>query len=190
MKHQDQHYIQSILTHHSGELQEIYRLFLPPLYGMVRRQGGTYEDARDVFQESLVVIFRHASRPGFQLTAPFQAYLMGIARFIWLRLQKKNARVEVTSDWQERYVVDDSLEQQAVEVEKHNLYREMFARLGVDCREVLQRYFNRERLNTIASDLGYTEDYIKKKNKVCKEKLMEFIQSDARYRELTHHPMP
>jgi DNA-directed RNA polymerase specialized sigma24 family protein len=48
---------------------------------MLRRNGGSFEDAKDVFQEAIVVVFHHAARPGFQLTASFQSYLLGIGRY-------------------------------------------------------------------------------------------------------------
>ena len=50
--------------------------------------------------------------------------------------------------------------------------------------EVLQRFFDREPLLHIAEDMGYTADYVKKKNKVCKAKLMELIQNDPRFGEI------
>ncbi|MBK6997935.1 MAG: sigma-70 family RNA polymerase sigma factor [Lewinellaceae bacterium] len=98
MEHNDLHYIKGILSNDSASLETLYRKFLPPLYGMLRRNGGSFEDAKDVFQEAIVVVFHHAARPGFQLTAPFQSYLLGIGRYIWLRQLKKNARTEVTSN--------------------------------------------------------------------------------------------
>ena len=190
MEKNEQHFIEGILSNNPRLLEEIYRRFLPAMYGMLRRNNGTYEDARDVFQEALVVIFHHAARPDFQLTSPFQAYLLGIGRFIWLRQLKKNGRTEVTSDLEDGYDIGADLERQVFESEKQNLYREKFAQLGNDCRQVLQRFFDREPLQSIASDMGFTADYIKKKNKVCKEKLMESIRKDARFKEiaLQHHP--
>jgi RNA polymerase sigma factor (sigma-70 family) len=185
MEHPDFHYIKGILTNDSAALETLYRKFLPPLYGMLRRNGGSFEDAKDVFQEAIVVVFHHAARPDFQLTAPFQSYLMGIGRFIWLRQLKKNARIEVTSEREDGYDVDADLEQQIFESEKRMLFREKFAHLGQDCQQLLQRFFDREALSVIANDLGYTADYVKKKNKVCKGKLMELIQKDARFAELT-----
>lgn len=185
MEHNDIQYIKGILTNDSTLLEALYRKFLPPLYAMLRRNGGSYEDAKDVFQEAIVVVFHHAARPGFQLTAPFQSYLLGIGRFIWLRQLKKNARTEVTSEWEDGFDCDADLEQQIFEAEKHKLFREKFALLGQECRQLLQRFFDRESLGTIARDLGYTDDYIKKKNKVCKGKLMDLIQKDARFGELT-----
>lgn len=165
-------------------LEEIYRKFLPPVFAMVRRNNGAYEDAKDLFQEALVVIFHHAARPGFELTAPFQSYLMGICRFMWLRQLKKKARTTVTFDVGERYDIDANLEQNIFELEKRNLFREKFARLGEDCQQLLQRFFDKEPLNRIARDMGYTDDYVKKKNRVCKEKLLELIQSDPRFSEI------
>lgn len=185
MDNTDLPYIKAILNNDPRLLEEVYRKFLPPLFGMMRRNGGTFEDAKDVFQEILVVVFHHAARPGFQLTSGFQSYLLGIGRFIWLRHQKKNARTEVTSDWEDGFDIDDDLEQHIVESEKRTLFREKFAQLGQDCRQLLQRFFDREPLSSIASDMGYTADYVKKKNKVCKEKLLELIKKDQRFGELS-----
>ena len=187
MENTDLYFIRGILNNEAPVLGEIYRKFLPVLFGMLRRNGGTFEDARDVFQEALVVVFHHAARPGFQLTASFQSYLLGIGRFIWLRQLKKNARMEVTSDLEEGFDIDEDLEQKIFESEKRNLFREKFDRLGPDCRQLLQRFFDREPLLHIAEDMGYTADYVKKKNKVCKAKLMELIQNDPRFGEITSH---
>ncbi|MBL7780504.1 MAG: sigma-70 family RNA polymerase sigma factor [Saprospiraceae bacterium] len=178
-------YIQGILHNKTQILEEIYERFFPPVYSMLRNNQASYDDARDVFQEALVVIFNHAARPGFQLTAPFQAYLMGIGRFIWLRQLKKNSRTEVTSNPEERYDIDADLELQVFELEKRNLYREKFERLGPDCKQLLQRFFDREPLQSIAADMGFTADYVKKKNKVCKDKLIEAIQKDRRFNEIS-----
>lgn len=185
MEHNDLQYIKGILSNDSALLEQVYRKFLPPLYGMLRRNGGSFEDAKDVFQEAIVVVFHHAARPGFTLTAPFQAYLIGIGRYIWLRQLKKNARIEVTSEWEDGLDIDADLEQQIFESEKQGLFREKFALLGQDCQLLLQRFFDREPLSAIARDMGYTDDYIKKKNKVCKGKLMELIHNDARFEALT-----
>lgn len=184
MENQDLPYIRAILNNDSVLLEEIYRKFLPALFGMIRRNGGSFEDAKDVFQESLVVVFHHAARPGFQLTAPFQSYLVGIGRFIWLRQLKKNARIEVTSEREDGSDIDADLEQQIFASEKRMLFREKFGLLGQDCQQLLQRFFDREPLNHIAADMGYTADYVKKKNKVCKEKLMDLIQKDTRFEEI------
>ena len=179
------HFIRGILNNESGILEEIYRQFLPPFFSLLRKRGCSFDDARDVFQESLVVIFHHAAKPGFQLSAPFQAYLFGIGRFIWMRQQKKNARVEVTSEPETGYDVDADLEQKIFENEKRHLFKEKFMALAPDCRQLLQRFFNHEPLATIARDMGYTDDYVKKKNRICKENLMELIRKDRRYKELT-----
>lgn len=178
-------YIQGILHNNTQVLEEIYKRFFPPVYSMLRNNHASYDDARDVFQDALVVIFNHAARPGFQLTAPFQAYLMGIGRYIWMRQLKKNSRTEVTSSPEERYDIDADLELQVFEMEKRNLYREKFQQLGPDCRQLLQRFFDREPLQSIAANMGFTSDYVKKKNKVCKDKLIDAIQKDGRFSEIS-----
>jgi hypothetical protein len=66
------------------------------------------------------------------------------------------------------------------------LYKEKFAQIGSGLPAACcNDFFDREPLNNIANDMGYTEDYVKKKNKVCKGKLMELIQTDPRFKELS-----
>ena len=184
MEKTDLAYLQGVLSNDAPLLESIYRKFLPVVFGMVHRNCGTFEDAKDVFQEALLVVYKHAARPEFQLTSSFESYLLGIARFIWLRQLKKTSRTQVTNEVPERFDVAADIEQQVIETEKHTLYRDNLKQLGVDCQQLLQRFFNREPLNKIAGDMGYSPDYVKKKNKVCKEKLISLIQDDPRFNEI------
>ncbi|MFN0013300.1 MAG: hypothetical protein ACKVU2_02020, partial [Saprospiraceae bacterium] len=89
-----------------------------------------------------------------------------------------------TLDEVERFAVDDNLEATLVENEKKKLFQEKLAELGKECRQVLQAFFAGTALKAIAGQMGYTEDYIKKKNKTCKERLATLVRNDRRYQEL------
>lgn len=180
----DHQLLQGILDNNLQILDRIYARYLPDVLAMVKNNRGSTDDARDVFQEAIVVLFKKASEPGFALTTTFGGYLFGVSRFIWMRQLKKKYRTEVTLEEDMRHIDHKNIETLLVESEKRQLFQQKLAQLGADCREVLQLFFAGKSLKDIALKKGYTEDYVKKKNKTCKEKLAALVREDPRYREL------
>lgn len=177
-------YLKGILENNFQVLNDLYARYLPDITALVRSQGGVYEDACDVFQDAILVIHKKASDPGFTLTTPFGGYLYGVCRYIWWRHRKKKHRAAVTLDEVEGFAVDESLEAMLLENERKKLFREKLTELGQECRQVLLDFFAGTALREIAARMGYTEDYIKKKNKTCKERLAALVRNDRRYQEL------
>ncbi|MEQ1746558.1 MAG: sigma-70 family RNA polymerase sigma factor [Saprospiraceae bacterium] len=180
----ESHYLKGILENDFRVLDDLYARYLPGIVALVRNQGGAYDDACDVFQEAILVVFKKASDPEFTLNTPFGGYLYSVCRYIWWRQRKKKHRSAVTLDEVERFAVDENLEATLVENEKKKLFQEKLAELGKECRQVLQAFFAGTALKAIAGQMGYTEDYIKKKNKTCKERLATLVRNDRRYQEL------
>lgn len=181
---QDSLLIRGILDNDFQVLERIYADYLPGIAAFVKSRRGTAEDARDVFQEAIVVVFKKASAPDFALNTAFGGYLYGVCRYIWWRQLKKKYQSEVTLDEQAGYVHAENMETLLLEAEKRKLFHEKLAALGAECREVLRLFFAGSALKEIGRQMGYTEDYVKKKNKTCKEKLAALVKNDPRYREL------
>ncbi len=166
-------------------LEEIYDRFFVQVRRMVLDGGGNAEDAADVFQEGLVVLFKKKDDPDFELTAAFGTYLYGVCRFTWLRLWRKKSRSQgVTFPDSEELIDEYKVEESLVAAEKRQLFQEKMKALGEDCRRVLQLFFAGTPLREIAQKMGFTDDYIKKKNRVCKKKLTDLVRNDPRYQEL------
>lgn len=176
--------LQGILDNNLQILDRIYAEYLPGVAAMVKGNRGSAEDARDVFQEAVVVVFKKASEPGFALVSTLGGYLYSVSRFIWMRQLKKKYRQEVTLETDMGHIDNRNLEALLVENEKTLLFQQKLSQLGADCRTVLQLFFAGNALKDIGLKMGYTEDYVKKKNKTCKEKLAELVKNDPRYREL------
>ena len=184
MQFSENQFVAGILENNFQVLEKIYAEHLPAVVSLVKSQKGTTEDARDVFQEAIVVIYKKASEPDFELTTAFGGYLFSVCRYIWWRQAKKKHRTEVALEHDERYTVEDNLETYLVESEKRKLFRQKLAEMGQECRQVLQLFFTGVPLKDIAREMGYTDDYIKKKSKNCKDKLAMLVKNDRRYQEL------
>ena len=180
-----QDYIQAILTNDHQVVRLIYEKHHRAIIQLVETNNGTREDARDVFQEALLLIYQKAKAPDFQLTSSFFTYFYAVCRNIWSNKVRKKSFGEVTlSDDKASMLVDESPEQ-FHKNEQYILYRRKFQELAEDCQRLLTLFFNKTSLKAIAEEMGLSsEGYAKKKKYKCKNELVRLIQSDASYQEL------
>ena len=69
MNKESQDLLEALLAGDNKGIREIYRLYLPRAANLITRNGGNAEDAKDIFQEALVIIYEKASKPDFQLNS-------------------------------------------------------------------------------------------------------------------------
>lgn len=180
--------IQAIINGDSEGLRKIYTDLLPRIRKLILRNGGQEEDAQDIFQSAILIIYEKALKDDFQLTSSFYTLLYGICRNLWgNRLQKKSFQ-EVTLPLDIKYKSDQNIEEELERVEEQDLFWFAFQQLGVDCQRLLRLFFEKEKMERIAQVMGYTSiSYAKKKKFMCKEKLIKLVKADQRFEELKHH---
>lgn len=186
IKRNDQALLDGIRAQDSRILQEVYREYFPLLRAWISRNQGNEEAARDIFQEAMVVIFEKVQDESFRLTHSFRAYLMGVGKNLWL-MQLRRKPMEEWSD--EDLEGPDLSATIADDLQRHarfELYRQYFAQLGSTCQQVLNWFLAGKTLREIARQLETTEKYAKKRKYLCQKQLIEAIQADNRYQELTH----
>ena len=86
----DKIYIEGLLRHDKKILENIYKNFSKRIEIHIVKNGGTVEDARDTFQDALMVIYNKSQSKDFELTSQFYTYLFGIVRFIWIRKSQRS----------------------------------------------------------------------------------------------------
>ncbi len=185
MKQADEQHLQAIRKNDRPGMQRIYQDFLPRISRLIRQNGGTTEDAKDIFQDALIIIFRKASEPGFRLTSGFYTLLYGVCRNLWgNRLQKKSGN-EVSLPEDYKYKAEPGMGTLIEEQEETKVFWDAFQRLGEDCQRLLQLFFAKTKMAAIAEKMGFSSvGYAKKRKFQCKEQLIKLVKSDARYAEL------
>ena len=180
----DTELIEGIRARDPKVLQAIYQHFFPLLRAWISRNQGSEEAARDIFQEAMVVMFEKINQPQFQLSHSFQAYLMGVGKNLWLmQLRKKATTVldESLAGPDLAASIADDLQRR----DRYQVYRHHFAKLGDSCQQILQWFFAGESLREIAARLDTTEKYAKKRKFLCQKSLIEAIEADPRFHELS-----
>jgi DNA-directed RNA polymerase specialized sigma24 family protein len=54
--------------------------------------NGSFDEAKDVFQDALVIYYEKSVENAFELKTTEKAYLLGIAKHLWLKKHKHNSK--------------------------------------------------------------------------------------------------
>ena len=169
-------------------LQYIYKNFYSKINFFIKKNSGDDDDANDIFQEAIIIIFRKLKANELVLDCTFETYLYSVCRFLWLKqLDKRKIEKEKIKDNHDYHedIYDDGLEKVADLNERYRLYQKHFINLGKDCQKVLQLYFDKVPLKNIAQIMGFkSEKYAKKRKFKCKEYLIKSIKQDLEYNKI------
>jgi RNA polymerase sigma factor (sigma-70 family) len=176
----------SCRTSDNNVLEFVYKKYFPIVRFFVIKNSGTDEDAKDVFQESVILIYKRLKDESLDLTCSFKTYLYSVCRIQWLRqLEKKKVRNEVVTDNQVFVHLDEDFEGLAAQQEQYRIYQKHFQLLHKDCQEILQLFLKKVPLKEIALKMNIKSDkYLKKRKYSCKEALVKRIQNDPEYKRL------
>lgn len=183
--HEETSYIEGMLKNDPFVSKRIYDEFYPKIKRMVTSNSGDADDAWDVFQDAMLVIYKKALSPDFVLTCPFYYFLYPICKHIWLRKLNNKWNDKVTIQDEDGYIDEANIEEVIHQTERHALYKEKFVLLGEKCQQLMQLVFNKKKMREIAVILNYNnENTAKQQHYKCKKKLIALVRADIRFTEL------
>ena len=143
----------------------------------VQENSGTTEQAKDIFQEAFISLWRNIQLDRFQPhhETSLDAYLFRIAKNKWLdhlRIQKRNQTVSLKAESNEPRELELSAEEQYL----LKSIKDNFRRLGEICQKVLERfYYLRQSMKTIAESMNWTEATARNNKYRCLQQLRKLI---------------
>lgn len=93
----DQQIIQAIREGNPRKaLEEIYTFF-PKVKMYVQQNSGDEDQAKDIFQEAIVIFYEKAQTTDFKLTSSVTTYVFGVSKNLWYSKLRKLGK-EIPSD--------------------------------------------------------------------------------------------
>jgi RNA polymerase sigma factor (sigma-70 family) len=178
-----------ILRHDNLVLSFIYKQYYYKVNNFVRKNNGSEDDVSDVFQESIIVIYRKLKENDLLFEhRSFEVYLFSVCRFLWLKnLQRRKTEKDKINEILpfSSEIYDDDLELVVEKNERFLLYQKHFRNISSDCQKILQMFFDKVPVKQIAQLMGFkSENYVRTRKYKCKELLIERIQQDTAYKKL------
>ncbi|QXV65021.1 sigma-70 family RNA polymerase sigma factor [Mucilaginibacter sp. 21P] len=155
-------------------LTELYESMFPVVAKYVARMGGTFDDAKDIFHDALVVYYEKVIAGDFEVSNN-KAYLTGIAKHLWFK--KFNEQTELKSiDDNSFDIADEADEQPSTKKILHYLQT-----AGKRCMDILCAfYYDKLAMRDVAEKFGYAgERSVTVQKYKCLEKVRETVKQQS-----------
>jgi DNA-directed RNA polymerase specialized sigma24 family protein len=151
----------------------LYKSVFPAVARYVSKMGGTFDEAKDIFQDALVAWYEKAASDGFVLQSDENAYIFGISKNLWLKKHKHNSQ----------YVSLDGFDaegEESVALSDSKILN-FLQTTGKKCMDLLRSfYYDELPLSDIAETFGFSgvRSATAQKYK-CLEKVRETVKEKA-----------
>ncbi len=150
--------IEKIAQKDKGTIEKIYRDNFHMIRAMIISNSGSADDAADIFQETMIVLFEKSKMEGFELNCQLKTFLYSIARRLWLKkLQQSNRFFSTDEKDEEIIAVEDDLEYHEKQNRDFSIMETALGKIGEPCKSLLEAYYLQKKpMLQIAADFGYT----------------------------------
>jgi len=155
---QEESLLEGLAANDTNAIETIYRENFAAIKAFVVKNNGYPDDAHDIFQEAMIVLFEKAKSGSFTLTCQLQTYLYSICRRLWLKkLQNRNRFIPAIETVQEIVAVDDELELHEKKNHDFSIMEAALEKIGEPCKSLLEAfYIEKKSMPEIAAAFGYT----------------------------------
>lgn len=171
----DLEFIEGLRNNQDVVLRALYKKYYNLVLKYVVNNSGNSEAAADIYQETIIVLYENAQKPGFELNCQLQTFIFSIAKRLWLKQLRNNGHTLRLKEDEEEEVVDVSEElsdhlKKESDIEKMNACME---ELGEPCKTLLKDFYvYKLSMEEISEKFGYTNaDNAKTQKYKCLQRL-------------------
>ncbi len=181
-----EHLRSTVAADNEAAFEYLYGLLYIKVVGHIRKNNGSEEEARDIFQDALLAFYKLIRQERVPEDLKTEAYIFSICRNLWLKKLKKQKReVPLEEEAHDVPVLAEQLEN-LITTEKHEFLEEAIKALGPDCQAVLVAYYYEQlRMEEIREQLHFSSVQVAKNKKYkCMKKLKELVMNTDSFRKL------
>jgi RNA polymerase sigma factor (sigma-70 family) len=156
----DDEFVAAIRRGDDRALAQLYRLHLPMVSHYVLQNSGTEDEAKDVYQEGVMVFYEKVRDNSMELSCQIKTYLYAVCRRLWLKRLTEKTRFGGRLDDHEPYLetgAEADLEEAEERDRRFATMNEAMERLGEPCRSLLEGFYLLDKsMQQLTADFGYT----------------------------------
>jgi RNA polymerase sigma factor (sigma-70 family) len=175
----DEQFLHGLRIGNDEALNALYKKYYNIVLKLVVSNSGTSDEARDIYQETVIVLYENVQRPQFELNCQLQTYIYSVAKRLWLKQLKKNGQTYLMKEEDEAGITDVS-EDIGLHQQKENDFEKVeqsLQSLGEPCATLIRDfYLNQLSMDEIADKFGYTNaDNAKNQKYKCLQRLKKYF---------------
>ena len=148
--------LQGLARNDKKAIETIYRENYNMIQALVINNNGNTDDAKDVFQEAMIVLFEKVQTGTFELNRQISTFVYSVCKRIWLKKLMQQNRFTIT-DGYDTVAVDEEMEDHEKRNAAFNMMEKALSGLGEPCKSLLEAfYLEKKSMQDIATGFGYT----------------------------------
>jgi len=159
-------------------IETIYRENYNMVQSLIINNSGSADDAKDIFQEAMIVLYEKVRSGSFELNCLIKTYVYSVSRRLWLkRLQQMNRYAPALESLQDTVPVEDEIEENDRIDNEFQAMEKAISSLGEPCKSLLEAYYlEKKNMQEISQSFGYTNaDNAKNQKYKCLKRLKKIF---------------
>ena len=180
---EDKRFILGILNDSKETLDELYKAYFPVILQFILSNNGDEDDAKDIFQESVIVLYNKVKSGNFELSSKLKTFLYSVSRRLWLkRLTHLSRKTSNIADFEEIIPVENDIEAHEERDIQLKKMEQALYQIGEPCKTILEDfYMNGRSMQEICERFGYTNaDNAKTQKYKCLQRLKKLFFQGTR----------
>ena len=176
----EQALLQGLARSDKKAVETIYKSHYNMVQSLILNNNGSADDAKDIFQETMIVLYEKVRAGGFELNCQIKTYVYSVSRRLWLkRLQQMNRYAPALQGLENSVSVEEEMEQHEKINDEFQAMEKAIGSLGEPCKSLLEAYyFQKKSMHEIAAGFGYTNaDNAKNQKYKCLMRLKKIFFS-------------
>jgi len=186
----DSDFVQGIINESEPLIERLYKRHYPMILQLVLSNNGSEQDAKDVYQEAIIILCEKIQAGSFVLNSTLKTFIYAVSKRLWLKKlshdvrrgaggkESMNGHTSLNSvDYAETVAVDDELEAHLLREEYYQAMHRALFKLGEPCKTIIEDFYMHDQSMTdICEKFGYTNpDNAKTQKYKCMMRLKKFF---------------
>ncbi|MBY0536225.1 MAG: RNA polymerase sigma factor [Chitinophagaceae bacterium] len=154
----DKELLEGLAKDNRQAVETIYKLHYQMIQSLIINNNGSIDEARDIFQEAMIVLYEKSRSPQFELNCQLKTYIYSVSRRLWLkRLQQMQRFGPEIGKIEETVPVEEEVENHETKNQEFVMMEKAMQSLGEPCKSLLEAYYlQKKNMVEIAGNFGYT----------------------------------
>jgi RNA polymerase sigma factor (sigma-70 family) len=138
-------------------VETIYKENYNLIQALIINNNGTAEDAKDIFQEAIIVLYEKVRTGSFELNCQIKTFVYSVSRRLWLKRLIHQNRFTVSDGHEQVVAVDEEMDEHEKRDADFAMMEKAMSGLGEPCKSLLEAFYMQKRsMQEISASFGYT----------------------------------
>lgn len=149
--------LQGLADSDKKAIETIYKDNYNMVQSLIVNNNGSADDAKDIFQEAMIVLYQKVRSGGFELNCQIKTFVYSVSRRLWLKRLAQQNRFSLHDGHEEMVSVESDVEEHERRDTEYLMMEKAMGSIGEPCKSLLEAFYLQKRnMQEIASSFGYT----------------------------------